>query len=163
MGSSPRILTSSVLFVAASLAITLIGATCVVAQTVPASGSPASGTSPSTGAAPGPGVGVTAPQPPQPAPGFGFEQAVPSEVGVPRTDDHGERTRTVYEPSYLRGATNTVRTSRTSGVRVGVAGWTSDRIPYDFRESSGFPALGLTIEWGTPMEPPAEPAKPAQR
>jgi hypothetical protein len=164
MGSARRIWTSSVLFVGASLAITLIGANSVLAQTVPASGSPASGTPasgtpPAAGAAPA--VGVTAPQPTQPTPGFGFEQALPPEQGSPRTDDYGERTRTIYQPSYVKGTTNIMRTSRTSGVRIGIAGWTSDRIPYDFRESSGFPALGLTIEWGTPMEPPAEPAKPS--
>ena len=57
----------------------------------------------------------------------------------------------------------TTRTSRTSGIRMGLSGWTAPRIPFDDRESSGFPALGLTIEWGTPMEPPAEPAPPGKR
>ena len=48
-------------------------------------------------------------------------------------------------------------------MRMGLSGWTAPRIPFDDRESSGFPAFGFTIEWGTPMEPPAEPATPGQR
>ena len=75
-----------------------------------------------------------------------------------------ERTRSIHQPAFLRGAARTIRTSRTSGVRVGLSGWTAPRIPFDIqRESSGGAAFGLTIEWGTPLEPPAEPAPPAQR
>jgi len=40
---------------------------------------------------------------------------------------------------------------------MGVSGWTAPRIPFDDPQSNGFPALGFTVEWGTPMEPPAEP------
>jgi hypothetical protein len=71
--------------------------------------------------------------------------------------------RSVYQPAFVKGAVKTTRTSRTSGIRVGLSGWTGDRIPSDFRESSGFPALGLTIQWGAPMDEPAEPVPPAQR
>jgi hypothetical protein len=49
-------------------------------------------------------------------------------------------------------------------VRWGLSGWTAPRIPFDSNiESSGGAALGLTFEWGTPMEPPADPTPPAKR
>jgi len=117
-------------------------------------------------AAPAAGGSVTVtPQPthPQPGPNFGFEDVLAPEQGFPREDAHGERTRTIYRPAFVNGAVRTTRTSRTSGVRYGLSGWTAPRIPYDDRESSGFPAIGITIEWGVPMEPPAEPQKPGQR
>ena len=71
--------------------------------------------------------------------------------------------RTIYQPAFIKGAVKTTPTSRTSGIRVGLSGWTAPRIPFDDKDSSGFPALGITIEWGTPMEPPAEPALPPKR
>jgi hypothetical protein len=128
-------------------------------------------THPSRGGGAVPAASATAgsvtvtPQPsqPQPRPEFGFENGLPPEQGSPREEDHGERTRTIYQPAFVRGAVKTTRTSQTSGVRYGLSGWTAPRIPFDDRESSGFPAIGITIEWGVPMEPPAEPAKPGQR
>jgi hypothetical protein len=140
------------------LAIVLAGSAPAWAQTAPASG-----TSPAPGAAsPGVGVVVTPPSTPHP-PDFGFEPALPPEQGSPREEDYGERTRTIYQPAFLKGAVKTTRTSRTSGIRFGLGGWTAPRIPFDDKDSSGFPAFGLIVEWGTPMEPPAEPAAPAQR
>ena len=165
MDTAHRIPPRSVLSIAGLLALAL-WASPVGAQTPPASGTdPAPG---ATGGSPGVGVSVTPPSAPAVPPsapkpwGFGFEQAIPTEPAVPR-EDHGERTRTFYQPNFVNGAVRTTRTSRTSGIRYGLSGWTSSRIPWDDRESSGFPAIGFTIEWGVPMEPPAEPAKPAQR
>jgi hypothetical protein len=157
MGSALRIQSFPVLSVAGLLAAVLVGVSPAAAQTPPASGTPAS-----PGAAGSLGVVVT-PQPSQPAPEFGFERALPPEQGSPREEDYGERTRTIYQPAFVKGAVKTTRTSRTSGIRMGLSGWTAPRIPFDDRDSSGFPAFGLTIEWGTPMEPPAEPTLPGQR
>jgi hypothetical protein len=135
--------------------VLLTGVGVTEAQTPPASGSPSATT---------PGIGVVAPTPARSIPDFGFESALPLEQGTSREDDHAERTRTIYQPAFVKGGVKTTRTSRTSGVRVGLSGWTGSRIPSDFRESSGFPAFGLTIQWGTPMaEEPAEPAPAAQR
>jgi hypothetical protein len=139
--------------IATVLAGVLVAASPVWAQTTPPSGGQAA----PPGVAGTPGVGVVAPQPTHPAPAFGFEPALPPEQGSPRQDDHGERARSVYQPAFVKGAVNTLRTSRTSGVRVGLSGWTAPRIPFDDREASGGPAFGLSFEWGTPMEPPAEP------
>jgi hypothetical protein len=164
MGSAPRIRSFPVLSVAGLLAAVLVGLSPVTAQTPPP---PGTGTS--SGTAGSPGIGVVAPQPTQPtqpskrAPDFGFEPALPPEQGAPSEDAHGERTRTIYQPAFVKGAVKTTRTSRTSGIRVGLSGWTAPRIPFDDRDSSGFPAFGLTIEWGTPMEPPAEPTLPGKR
>ena len=144
----------------------MIAAVLVWASPVEAQAPPSPGTATSSGTAGSPGIGVVAPhptQPARPAPDFGFERALPPEQGAPSEDAHGERTRTIYQPAFVKGAVQTIRTSRTSGIRVGLSGWTAPRIPYDDRESSGFPALGLTIEWGVPMEPPAEPTLPGQR
>jgi hypothetical protein len=147
-----------ILSVAMSLAAVFVGASPVLAQTPPASGTTTSSATDS------PGVGVVAPQPSQPPPEFGFEPAIPPEQGGAREEEfYPERTRSIHQPAFVKGAVRTTRTSRTSGVRVGLSGWTAPRVPFDDRESSGGVAFGLTIEWGTPMEPPAEPALPGQR
>jgi hypothetical protein len=158
MESARRIEMLGALSVATALFAVLIGANTVLAQT-----SPASGTTTSKG--PGPmGVGVVAPEPTRPGPEFGFEHAIPFEQGGIREEEfYPERTRSIYQPAFVKGAVNTMRTSRTSGVRTGLSGWTAPRVPFDDRESSGGVAFGFSIEWGTPMEPPPEPALPGQR
>jgi hypothetical protein len=133
MESAPWIRQFQVLSVATVLAATVIGVSPIVAQT-PA----ASGTTPAPGAVTSPGVGVVAPHSTQPPPEFGFEPALPPEQGTSPEDYHGERRRSLYQPAFVKGAVNM-------------------RIPYDDPQSSGGPAFGLTIEWGTPLEPPAEP------
>jgi hypothetical protein len=157
MGSARRIQPFPALSVAAFLLTVLLGGHTALAQTPP---DPAGSPSPVDAG----GVIVT-PRPTTPSPPteFGFEPALPPGQGVPSEDAHGERVRTIYQPAFIKGAVRTTRTSRTSGIRVGLSGWTAPRIPYDDKDSSGFPALGITIEWGTPMEPPAEPALPPKR
>ena len=160
MGSARRSQPFPALSVAGCLAVIVLAGAPASAQTPPAQGgTPVPAAPAATGS-----VTVT-PQPthPQPGPNFGFEDVLAPEQGFPREDAHGERTRTIYRPAFVNGAVRTTRTSRTSGVRYGLSGWTAPRIPYDDRESSGFPAIGITIEWGVPMEPPAEPQKPGQR
>ena len=158
MELSRRIQPFPVLSVVAVLAGVLIGASAVLAQT-PA----ASGTATSRGAVGSSGVGVVAPPPTPPAPEFGFEESVPLEQGGIREEgSYPERTRAVYAPAFVKSAVKTVRTSRTSGLRIGLSGWTATRIPFDDQNASGGPAFGLTIEWGKPLEPP-EAAPPAQR
>jgi hypothetical protein len=134
--------------VVALLAFGLVGATSVGAQTPQA----VTRTSPGT-----PGVGVVAPPPSPPAPEFGFEESLSLEQGGLREESSfPERIRGVYAPAFVKGATQTVRTSKTSGFRWGLSGWTSTRIPYDDRNAGGGPALGLTFEFGVPLPPPPE-------
>jgi hypothetical protein len=157
MGPALRIRTFPILSAAASLAAVLLGAGPVLAPPPPAPGTTAS---PVTGQ---PGVGVVAPPPAQPAPELGFEPGIPPDQGRAREEEfYPERTRSIHQPAFVKGANRTIRTSRTSGVRVGLSGWTAPRVPFDMRESSGGVAFGLTIEWGTPLEPPVEGA-PARR
>jgi hypothetical protein len=152
MGASLRIRPFPVLSVATSLAAALVGASPILAQTQPA---PKTTTSP--GVAGSPGVGVVAPPPTQPAPEFGFEPGIPPDQGRAREEEfYPERTRSIHQPAFVKGANRTIRTSRTSGVRVGLSGWTAPRVPFDMQESSGGVAFGLTIEWGSPLEPPVE-------
>ena len=163
MESTRRIQPFAILAVGAGLAILLVGVGSVQAQTPPTSGAPTS--TPAPGSV---GVGVVAPgpAPAEPRTEFGFEWGIPPEQHGAREQDFfpGERTRSIHQPAFLRGATTTTRTSQTSGVRWGLSGWTAPRVQYDSnRESSGGAAFGLTIEWGTPMEPPTEPTPPAQR
>src|SRR5262245_8941849 len=153
MGRARRIWPFPVLCVAATLAVGLGGADWALAQTPPATG---------VARTPGSqGVTVVAPPSRPPAPEFGFEESIPLERGGLREEEsYGERTRAVYAPAFLRGATKTVRTSKTSGMRFGLSGWTATRIPFDDQNASGGPALGLTVEWGVPLEPPAEEPAP---
>ncbi len=158
MDTTRRIPSLSVLSTAGLLAITL-WTSPAGAQTPPAPGTnPEPG---ATGGSPGVGVSVTPPAAARPS-SFIFEWSLPPEEKSP-PNDYGERTRTIFQPAFVNGASRTTRTSRTSGIRYGLSGWTAPRIPFDDRDSSGFPAIGLTIEWGVPMEPPAEPATPGQR
>lgn len=159
MRPARRIQRFRVLSVAAGLATVLIQVGHAPAQTGPA---PAA--SPSAAPTGSVGVGVVAPPPTPPTPNFGFERAIPLEQeGAREQEFYPERTRSIHQPGFLRGATKTSRTSRTSGVRWGLSGWTAPRIPFDMRESSGGAAFGLSIEWGVPLEPPAEPTLPTQR
>jgi hypothetical protein len=161
MGSARWIQTLAVLSATSSLVAVLIGANPVLAQTPQTPPAPGATTSKGSGPV---GVGVVAPEPTRPVPEFGFEPAIPPEQGGAREEEfYPERTRSIHQPAFVKGAVNTMRTSRTSGVRTGLSGWTAPRVPFDDRESSGGVAFGFSIEWGTPMEPPPEPALPGQR
>jgi hypothetical protein len=165
MGPARRFQPVAVLSVVAGLAV-LLGTGPVLAQTPPPSGAPTPPAAPAASAASGSvGMGVVAPTPGEHVPDFGFEWGIPPEQQGAREQEFYpmERVPTIHQPAFLRGATKTTRTSRTSGVRWGLSGWTAPRIPFDLRESSGGAAFGLSIEWGTPLEPPAEPTPPTQR
>jgi hypothetical protein len=156
MEPARRIQPFPVLSVAGVLAVVLIGASPVRAQTPPVLG-----TTVSSGTAGSSGVGVVAPPPTLPGPEFGFEESIPLEQGGVREESsYPERIRGVYAPAFVKSAVKTVRTSPTSGMRIGLSGWTATRIPFDDRNNSGGPAIGLTIEWGKPLAPPPEPVEP---
>jgi hypothetical protein len=140
-----------------ALTATLVGASAALAQTATTTGS----ARPPGAASVGVGVEAPAPTPRE----FGFETGIPPEQHGAREEELiPERVRSIHQPAFLRGAVKTIRTSRTSGMRIGFSGWTAPRVPFDSqRESSGGAALGLTIEWGTPLPEPTEPAPPAQR
>jgi hypothetical protein len=83
----------------------------------------------------------------------------PGQEGAREEEFYPERTRSIHQPAFVRGAVATKRTSQSSGVKVGLSGWTAPRVPFDSqRESSGGAAFGLTIQWGVPLPEPGEPA-----
>jgi hypothetical protein len=164
MGSALRVRILLILAIAAPLAGVLVSARPVMGQTPPPSGNvTSSGTAAPGTAAPG---GVVAPQPLPPSPEFGFEESLPLlQGGIREQESFPEQTRGVYAPAFVRGGSGIVRTSQTSGMRMGLSGWTATRIPFDDRNNGGGPALGFSLEWGKPLPPPAEPTKadaPAQ-
>ena len=146
-----------VMVAAAPLAVVL-GAFPVMGQTPPTGGNITS-----TGSQGAPGVGVVAPQPRPPSPEFGFEESIPLQQGglreqrsIPEPNLGG-----VYAPAFVTNGSGVVRTSQTSGMRMGLSGWTATRAPYDDRNNQGGPAFGFSLEWGKPLPPPTpEPAKP---
>jgi hypothetical protein len=141
---------------AAALGLSLLAVSPGDAQAPPAGNG---GAAPERGAT-APGVEVVAPTPPRPAPEFGFERG-PRSPDRPREGEfYPERARSVHDPAFVSGAATTVRTSRTSGVRFGLSGWTAPRVPFDFRESGGGPAIGLSFVWGVPLPPEPEPVAP---
>jgi hypothetical protein len=153
MGSARGIWPVSALSVAVIVALGLLGVTFALAQTPPPTGV--------TRTSPTEGVTVVTPPPRPPTPEFGFEESIPLEQGGIREElSYPERVRGVYAPAFLKGATKTVRTSKTSGLRWGLSGWTATRIPFDDQNASGGPALGLTFEFGVPLEPPADEGSP---
>jgi hypothetical protein len=154
-----------VLSLVVALSAILVATGTVLAQTAPATGAaPAAGSASPPGAA-SVGVGVIAPAPTTTRPELGFESGIPPEQGGAREEEFiPERTRSIHQPAFVRGAVKTMRTSKTSGARLGLSGWTAPRVPFDSqRESSGGVAFGLTLEWGTPLPEPTQPTPPAQR
>lgn len=152
---------SPALVVGAWLVSAVLGPSPVMGQTPPPGGNITSTGTPGT--RPAPGVGVVAPQPLPPSPEFGFEESIPSQLGGIREQQSYPEPNLggVYAPAFFRPGSTTVRTSQTSGARMGLSGWTATRIPYDDRNNQGGPAFGFTFEWGKPLPPPpAEPAKP---
>ena len=164
MGSLLRMIrVFPVMVAAAPLAAVLVGALPVMGQTPPAGEHVTTTGNQATGTTPKPGGGVVAPQPAPPSPEFGFEESIPLQQGglreqrsIPEPNLGG-----VYAPAFVRNGSGVVRTSQTSGMRMGLSGWTATRVPYDDRNNQGGPAFGFSLEWGKPLPPPTpEPAKP---
>ncbi len=112
------------------------------------------------------GLELTTPPPPSPPPEFGLEPTMPLEQRGSREQEfYPGPVKSRHEPAFVKPFVASVPVSRSSAVRVGLSGWTAPAIPFDFRESSGGLAFGLTILWGVPTgetkAPPAEP--PIQR
>jgi hypothetical protein len=95
--------------------------------------------------------GVRAPAP-GPVPKLGLEPTrPPEEQGAIEQEFYpGDLVRSRHEPAFVTPFVTSVPVSTTSTVRAGLSGWTAPRLPYDFRESTGGLAFGLTITWGGP-------------
>lgn len=102
------------------------------------------------------GVRVPAPRP---TPELGLEPTHPPEERGAREQEFypGELVRSRHEPAFVTPFVADVPVSATSSVRIGLSGWTAPRVPFDFRESTGGVAFGLTILWGAPPAPARAP------
>jgi hypothetical protein len=111
-------------------------------------------------------LGVTAPAPPPPTPELGLEPTQPpEEQGAREQEFYPDRVRSRHNPAFVKPFVATVPTSRTSGVKVGLSGWTAPALPFDMREASGGVAFGISVVWDVPVAaPPApEPGEPGDR
>jgi hypothetical protein len=91
----------------------------------------------------------------------------PEPIVIP-PGDHGQATRPSdadyypqppmvrYDPAFIGPMSSKTESPRTTG-RVGFAGWTSPTTPVgsaqNWREVTGYFALGFAIEWGGPPPP----------
>jgi hypothetical protein len=99
-------------------------------------------------------LGVTAPAPPPapPTPELGLEPTQPpEEQGAREQEFYPDRVRSRHNPAFVTPFVATVPTSRTSGVKIGLSGWTAPALPFDMRESSGGVAFGISVVWGVPV------------
>jgi hypothetical protein len=138
----------------------------VVAVVVALAGGIAGAQSVPGGTPPTTEFGVRAPET-RPPFELGLEPTLPPETRGTREQEFypGVPIRSRHDPAFVRPFVKTVPVSRTSSVRVGVSGWTAPALPYDFRESTGGVAFGLTILWGGPAVEPVvpEPESTGQR
>jgi hypothetical protein len=106
---------------------------------------------PAVGSPPAAEFGVRAPVP-SPTPKLGLEPTRPPEEQGAREQEFypGDQVRSRHEPAFVTPFVTSVPTSGGSTARVGLSGWTAPRLPFDFRESTGGVAFGLTITWGAP-------------
>lgn len=90
----------------------------------------------------------------------------PPEISHSREGDfRSDDVRVRHDPAFIAPFTRTVQTGPTTAVRFGLSGWTAPPGRGDLqmvRETSGWFALGLTIVWDVPVEPPKAKASPAR-
>ena len=88
------------------------------------------------------------------------------EITRPRESDfYPDDIRVRLDPAFIEPAVVVKQTGANSGVRMGLAGWTSPNIPVPqggdtFRDKPGWFALGFAIVWDVPVTP-ARRAPPA--
>ncbi|MGH7267437.1 MAG: hypothetical protein ACREMB_21670 [Candidatus Rokuibacteriota bacterium] len=98
-------------------------------------------------------LGVIAPPPPTPELGLEPTQP-PEEQGSREQEFYPDRVRSRHAPAFVTPFVATVPTSRTSGVKVGLSGWTAPAVPFDMREASGGVAFGISVVWDVPVAAP---------
>ena len=115
-----------------------------------------------TGPEPGRTVNVTAPEPSPKAPGLRLERSLPLEQRGTRDNDYypGYDVKSEHDPAFVQPFVKTIPTSRSSGVRVGLSGWTAPAVPYDIPQATGGAAFGITFMWPVPIPATAGPPAP---
>ena len=111
---------------------------------------------------PGGTVDVTAPEPSAKAPGLRLERSLPLEQRGTRANDYypGYPAKSEHDPAFVQPFVKTVPTSSSSGVRVGLSGWTAPAVPYDIPQATGGAAFGITFIWPVPIPAAAGPQAP---
>ncbi len=104
---------------------------------------------------PGRSLDVTAPAPTPPPRQFGLQPALPMEQleqeGIREQQFYPGTVRSRHEPAFVTPLVTTVPVSRSSGIRIGLSGWTAPAVPFDIPQATGGVAFGLTIVWGVPL------------
>jgi len=107
------------------------------------------------------------PPPPEKAPPEFVIPGQPAELTRPREQDfYPDRIRSRHDPAFIVPFTATVPTGPTSGVRVGLSGWTAPAVPGENvlkREAGGALAFGLSFAWDVEVEKEEKPGKPVQQ
>ncbi|MBI4609520.1 MAG: hypothetical protein HY726_10980 [Candidatus Rokubacteria bacterium] len=89
----------------------------------------------------------------------------PPQITHPRESDFTpDNVRTRHDPAFIAPFTTTVRTGPNTAVRFGLSGWTAPPVRRDVlvaREHPGWFALGFTVVWDVPVEPPKPRASSA--
>ncbi len=139
----------------------------IVPVTVLALGVAMAGAAGAQQAAPAKPLDVTAPPTVPPRPELGLEPTMPPDQRGAREQDFypGYELKSLHEPAFVTPFVGTVPTSRTSGVRMGLSGWTASGIPFDIPQAAGGVAIGLTFMWSVPVaeKPAPAPGAPGQR
>ena len=119
--------------------------------------------------APGRSLDVTAPAPVPPPLHFRLQPVMPLErleqQGIREQEFYPGTVRSRHEPAFVTPLVTTVPVSRSSGIRIGLSGWTAPAVPFDIPQATGGVAFGLTIVWGVPLgeAAPAPPESSGQR
>jgi len=107
-------------------------------------------------------VDVTSPEPSPKAPGIRLERTMPLEQRGTRDNEYypGYNVKSEHDPAFVEPFVKTIPTSRTSGVKVGLSGWTAPALPYDIPQAGGGVAFGITFSWFVPLPPASAPPAP---
>jgi hypothetical protein len=107
-------------------------------------------------------VDVTSPEPSPKAPGIRLERSMPLEQRGTRDNEYypGYNVKSEHNPAFVQPFVKTIPTSQSSGVKVGLSGWTAPAVPYDIPQAGGGAAFGITLMWFVPVPAPSSPPAP---
>lgn len=96
-------------------------------------------------------------------------RAEPSQATRPREQEfYPEDIRTRHDPAFIDPLSTTVQTGPKTGVRVGLAAWTSPagrgNLQVQREVAGGLVSFGLSVAWDVPIqdEPAGKPIQPAK-
>ena len=106
------------------------------------------------------------PPPPEQGPAEFVIPGQPAQLTRPREQDfYPDQIRSRHDPAFIAPFTTTIPTGPTTGVRVGLSGWTAPAVPGENvlkREAGGVLAFGLSFAWDVDLKKEAQPVKQLQ-